>query len=227
MTTAGFERRRDGAAPDTRAWPRRYVALGDSLSAGVDDAVEPWPQRVAAALSAEGADVAFSNLARAGATSAEVADEQLDRAIDFEPDLVSLICGANDVLLSVRPDPDAFASVLDRMLGELRRRLPHARLVTATYPRLATMLPLRERTERRVEAGIEAVNTHVRALAAAHAATCLEWSGHAGVDDPDNFADDGIHPSAAGHARASEAFLAALRHMRPPARPGGTEEARR
>lgn len=227
MTTAGFEQRSDGAAPDTRTWPRRYAALGDSLSAGVDDAVEPWPQRVAAALSAEGADVAFSNLARAGATSAEVADEQLGRAIELEPDLVSLICGANDVLLSVRPDPDTFASVLDRMLAELRRRLPHACVVTATYPRLATMLPLRERTERRVEAGIEALNAHVRALADAHAAVCLEWSGHAGVDDPENFADDGIHPSAAGHARASEAFLAALRHMRPPARPGGTEEARR
>lgn len=226
MRMVCFQQRRDGGVSYDHAWPRRYVALGDSLSAGVDDSVEPWPRRVAAALSAEGADVAFRNLARAGATSAEVAAEQLEAAIGFEPDLVSLICGANDVLLSVRPDPDTFADVLDGMLGELRRRLPHARVVTATYPRLATMLPLRERTERRVEAGIEAVNAHVRALAATHAAICLEWSGHAGVDDPENFADDGIHPSAAGHARASEAFLAALRHMSPPAAADVEEAAR-
>ncbi|MEX1142495.1 MAG: SGNH/GDSL hydrolase family protein [Thermoleophilaceae bacterium] len=193
--------------------------MGDSLSAGIDgDTAEPWPDRVARALAAEDGDLAFRNLARTGATSTDVAIWQLQEAIEHRPDLVSVVCGGNDVLLSVRPDPDMFAAVLDEILATLRRRVPDARVVTATYPRLATMLPLRERTERRVEAGVEAVNAHIRRLAAQHGATCLEWAGHAGVDDPDNFASDGLHPSAAGHARASEAFLAALRDIAGPPR---------
>jgi lysophospholipase L1-like esterase len=80
-----------------------YVALGDSFTAGTGE--EPWPDQVARGL---GPGLSYTNLAVFGATSADVEEGQLERALELGPDLVSLICGANDVLESVRPDPEEF-----------------------------------------------------------------------------------------------------------------------
>jgi phosphatidylinositol alpha 1,6-mannosyltransferase len=188
--------------------PRRFAALGDSLSAGAEgDTAAPWPELAARALSGDGAELAFRNFAVAGATSTDVAIWQLQQAVEFRPDLISLICGANDVLLSVRPDTEVFAAVFDGIVDSLRRRLPRASIVTATYPRIGSLLPVRERTGARIESGIEAINAAIREIATRRGLTCLEWAGHAGVDDPQNFAEDQFHPSAEGHRRAAAAFL--------------------
>lgn len=189
----------------------RFAVLGDSLSAGVDgDTAEPWPAHAARALAGPGRRLSLRNYAVAGATSADVAIWQLQQAIDFRPDLVAVICGANDVLLSVRPDADAFAAVFDGIADSLRQRLPGAQIVTATYPRLATLLPVRERTGARIAGGIEAVNHAIREIAARRRLICLEWADHPGVDDRANFAADRFHPSAGGHRRAAAAFVEGL-----------------
>jgi phosphatidylinositol alpha 1,6-mannosyltransferase len=189
---------------------RRFAVLGDSLSGGVEgDTVTPWPALAARELTG-GDGRTFRNYAVAGATSTDVAIWQLQQAIDFRPDLVSVICGANDVLLSVRPDPDSFAAIFDGLVDSLRQRLPRAQIVTATYPRIASQLPVRERTGARIAEGIEAVNDAIRTVAARRRAICLEWADHAGVDDPGNFAMDQFHPSAEGHRRAAAAFVDGL-----------------
>lgn len=215
-----------GAGAQPHPWPGedglRFVAIGDSLSAGFEgDTAEPWPDRVARALRRSGPVAAFANLAVAGATSTDVAAAQLDAAIELRPDLVSAICGANDVLLSVRPDPEGFEQVFDGMLATLACRVPGARVVTATYPPLATLFELRQRTLERVEAGMKAVNAAIRDCAARHGAIVLEWSIHPGIDDRENFASDGLHPSPIGHRRAAAAFLEGLRAELGPAFPSG------
>ena len=48
--------------------------------------------------------LAFRNLAVEGATSEQVL-EQLPEAIELEPDLVTVVCGANDVLRTPGPTP--------------------------------------------------------------------------------------------------------------------------
>jgi lysophospholipase L1-like esterase len=190
---------------------RRFAALGDSLSAGAEgDSATPWPELAGQALAGGDDGLAFRNFAAAGATSTDVAIWQLQQAVEFRPDLISLICGANDVLLSVRPDPEVFTAVFDGIVDSLRRRLPHALIVTATYPRIASMLPLRERTGARIERGIEGVNDAIREIARRRDLICLEWAGHPGVDDPQNFAQDRFHPSVEGHRRAAAAFAEGL-----------------
>ena len=189
---------------------RRFAALGDSLSAGAEgDAAVPWPEHAARALAGDG-ELAFRNFAAAGATSTDVAIWQLQQAVEFRPDLISVICGANDVLLSVRPDPEVFTAVFDGIVDSLRRRLPDALIVTATYPRIASLLPLRERTGARIERGIEAINVAIREIARRRGLVCLEWAGHPGVEDAENFARDRFHPSAEGHLRAAAAFTEGL-----------------
>lgn len=182
---------------------RCFVALGDSFSAGTEEGVEPFPNRVASLLPGS----RFLNLARDGALSTDVVADQLEPALAAGPDLVSVICGANDVVATTRPVIDEFTASFERILVALGDR----RVVTATYPAVAELLPLRPRTRERMTAGLEAVNAEILRLSERHGAVCLELAGDSGSADPENFADDGFHPSAAGHRRAAVAFCAVLR----------------
>ena len=69
-----------------------YVALGDSFTSGLVDGESRWPDQVARAL---GPEVRYVNLAWVGATSEDVERVQLARALELDPDLITLICGAN------------------------------------------------------------------------------------------------------------------------------------
>ncbi|MGI8945861.1 MAG: SGNH/GDSL hydrolase family protein [Thermoleophilaceae bacterium] len=189
---------------------KRYVALGDSFSAGLDDGSTPWPELTVSGLRQRGERVELFNFARVNATTDEVAELQLEPALELGPALVSLVCGANDVLLSVRPDLAAFEATFDTILGRLRSELPETTLVTATYPDPGRFADLRPRTRRRVVEGIERANEVIRASARSYGALCLELSEHPGVADRANVGSDGFHPSAVGHRRAAAEVLEAL-----------------
>ena len=192
----------------------RYVALGDSFSAGTSGDHLPWPELTARGLAARGDPVELHNFAVVGATCAEVVADQLEPALELRPDLVSLVCGANDVLLSVRPDTDGFERCFDSLLGRLHDELPDAMLITATYPDPGKFADLRPRTRKRVVEGMAGVNVAIRAAAARYGAVCLELSEHPGVADPTNVGKDGFHPSKVGHDRAAEEVLDAIAHHR-------------
>jgi lysophospholipase L1-like esterase len=190
----------------SRSEYRRYVAIGDSFTAGAPGAVGRWPDELAAALQ----PAEYHNLGVAGATTAEVADGQLDRCIELQPDLVTVVCGVNDVLLSVRPDIDAHREALERIFGTLRARVPFAVIVTVTMPPIAEHIGLRPRSRRRVEQGVEQLNQITRALAHRYGALCLEWGDHPLARRRENFAADGFHPSLTGIRRAARACAQAL-----------------
>ena len=184
-----------------------YVALGDSFTSGLEeDRAFRWPDAVARGLRVR----RYENLASVGATSGDVEEQQLERALELEPDLVSLVCGANDVLYSVRPDARAYAERLSRMFGRLRAAAPRAALVTATYPDLSRFLELRERTASRVRRGMRQFNDACRGVARRHGVVCIEWADHPQTDEPGYRHDDGFHPSEKGHRRAALEVLQAL-----------------
>src|SRR5271165_6268642 len=85
-----------------RAWSR-YVALGDSLTAGRGDFAADgrpvgWAKRLGGTLSARtGVICSVTNLAADGATVANVVDRQLPLVEDLRPDLVSATVGMNDI----------------------------------------------------------------------------------------------------------------------------------
>jgi phosphatidylinositol alpha 1,6-mannosyltransferase len=185
-----------------------YVALGDSFTAGLVAGEPRWADEVARAL---GPGTHYENLAWVGATSSDVEREQLERALSLEPDIVTLVCGANDVLESVRPDESAYAARLGRMFARLRSEAPRAAVVTATYPDISRFLNLRPRTRARVEMGMRRFNAACRRVADANGVALLEGFDHPAATDRDTYADDGFHPSPEGHRRAAAAFLRALR----------------
>lgn len=188
-----------------------YVALGDSFTAGTGCATgQAWPERLAAGLRARHPGLELRNLALHGATSTEVL-EQLSAAVELEPDLVTVVCGANDVLRSTRPEPERYAANLTAILERLRRAAPGVRIATATSPERWDFLRLGPRTRERVERGIAAFNVATRRVAAAFDVPCLEVSGHRGLSEPENFGADGLHPSSLGHEHAARGFALLLR----------------
>ena len=189
-----------------------YVAIGDSFTAGAG--IEPgtaWVDRVASRLRQANSDLTFRNLAVNGATSADVA-RQAEVALGLEPDLVTVICGMNDVLKSVRLDPEGFAGRLAAVFDRLQSELPKAAILTATAPQNVTFpRPMRPRTKAHVVKGLQTLNRTILMLAGERGIPSLRWSEHPGLRDPANFAADGLHPSERGHALMAEEVVDALR----------------
>src|SRR3954453_8611011 len=81
----------------------RFAALGDSVTHGTGDPLSDgcrgWAQILAGAM-LEAHDVSLCNLARPGATAADVRREQLADALDHRPHMASLIVGLNDTMRS-------------------------------------------------------------------------------------------------------------------------------
>jgi lysophospholipase L1-like esterase len=188
-----------------------YVAMGDSFTAGLEPGQTRWADELARELGAR-----YVNLASVGATSELVELEQLERALELEPDVVTLVCGANDVLFDTRPDPEAYAARLSRMFTRLRRELPKAQIVTATYPDISRFLKLRPRTRARVVEGMERFNSAIRSVARRHDIVLMESFDHPAATARETYAADGFHPSPEGHRAAAREFLRAVRkRLRP------------
>jgi lysophospholipase L1-like esterase len=182
--------------------PARYVALGDSFSARPTG----FADRLAELLRPRD----YRNLALRGARTRDVVGGQLRIALRLRPDVVTIVCGGNDALLSVRPDTAAQAVAFERALATLRVGLPEATIATATIPDPSRFLPLRTRSAQRVRAAIDAINESTRARAQLHGVLLLDIAAHPETAARANYADDGYHPSPAAAARTAAAFAQLL-----------------
>jgi lysophospholipase L1-like esterase len=80
-----------------------FVAIGDSFTEGLNDPApgggfRGWADLVAGALAARQPEFRYANLAIRGKLVTQVVTEQLPRALELAPDLVSLAAGGNDIL---------------------------------------------------------------------------------------------------------------------------------
>lgn len=188
-----------------------YVALGDSFTAGRESIeAERWADRLANSLRTVNPELVYSNLAVDGATSADVL-AQLPAALELRPDLVTVICGANDVLLTSRPDVEGYERRFAEILSRLRDADPETAILTATAPESWHFMELRPRTKARLVKALTDLNEITRRVAAAHGVPCLAVAGHPGLTDRANFSADGLHPSTLGHERAAQEIALSLR----------------
>lgn len=191
--------------------PRRYVALGDSFTAGAAGTNAPsFADRLADLLREANPALQYTNLAVAGARTLEVADEQLPACLELEPDVVTLVCGGNDALLAVRPDVHAHMTGFDTTLETLTKRLPGVVLATATTPDPGRFLRLRPKSAGRITSAIERINDATRAAAARHGVPCLDIAAHPEALARGNYARDGYHPAPEACRRAAVAFGALI-----------------
>jgi lysophospholipase L1-like esterase len=192
-----------------------YAALGDSFTAGRDSIdAERWADLLAAGMRRVNPALRYENLAVDGATSGEVLNLQVEPGLALEPDFITVICGANDVLLATRPDVAGYAERIDAIFRRLREGAPGAAMVTATAPESWLFMELRPRTEARLVAATTELNEVTRAAAARYDVFCLPVAGHPLLREPATFSADGLHPSSAGHQTvARQAAIVLYEHF--------------
>jgi len=197
------------SSPRSRA-VSSYVALGDSFTAGRESIeAHRWADRLADSLRTVNPNLAYANLAVDGATSAEVLG-QVPAALELAPDLITVICGANDILLTSRPDVAGYEERFSEILDRLREGAPGAAILTTTAPETWHFMELRPRTKARLVKALSDLNGVTRTVAARHGVPCLNVAGHPGLTDRANFSADGLHPSTQGHERAAQEIALSL-----------------
>jgi lysophospholipase L1-like esterase len=190
---------------------RRYVALGDSFTEGLNDPdparpgeYRGWADRLAEHLAAAAGDddVEYANLAIRGRLLAQVVEEQVPVALEAAPDLVSLVAGGNDLM---RPgaDPDELAATLESAVVRLRAAGADVLLATGVDTRLTPIL-------RRVRGKVAIYNAHIWSIAARSGAAVLDQWGSPWLLDWRMWDSDRIHLTDEGHRRIALAAAATL-----------------
>ncbi len=192
---------------------RSFVALGDSVTEGVGDplprgGLRGWATRLAEALTALDEDFSFAKLAHRGLTTAEIRDQQLERALELRPDLSSAIAGMND---AIKPwfREEQIAEPLEEIVAGLEEA--GATVLMATLPDVTRTLPLTPGRKPPLRGRLEAANEVIRDVAARHPSTVLiDARGFAEEIRGGNFSIDRMHPNSRGHLLIARAFAERL-----------------
>jgi lysophospholipase L1-like esterase len=202
--------------------PSVYVAVGASETVGVgatDPAGEAWPTLLHAS---QLPDARYVNVGVSGATVRDALEVQLPEALAAQPDVVTVWLVVNDILALV-PVSD-YERQLSRLVRALRRG-GRAEVLVGNAPDLWELpayracLPGREASgdpcrlpfvpsEAQVRGRVADFNAAVRRVVAEQGARLVDLSDEQVARRLT--AEDGFHPSTAGHRRLSAAFSAAL-----------------
>jgi lysophospholipase L1-like esterase len=178
----------------------RFVALGDSITAGLGDPMPSGAWRGWAALLADGlgppGTVTFHNLAELGAQSHTLAQRQLPEALRLRPTVASVIVGVNDTLRG--------SFQIGRMGAALSRTVRDlsaggAIVLTCALPDPGRMLRLPRALARHLGRRIRAVNAVTDEVAALYGTVHFDSRVCDGLYEHHMWSVDRLHPSEAGH----------------------------
>lgn len=104
-----------------------YVALGDSLTsgAGTTKQIESFPYHIAEQLAVKEQGVTLKNLSYPGATTQNLINDLLDKAIVAQPDMITLLIGVNDMHnhLSLEQFRVNYKYILERLSQETEAKI--------------------------------------------------------------------------------------------------------
>ncbi|SEB90472.1 Lysophospholipase L1 [Streptomyces sp. 2131.1] len=194
-----------------------YAAIGDSFTEGVGDpgpdgTFVGWADRLAVLLadrlpepgipadaevpsvSAHG-NFRYANLAVRGRLLDQIVEEQVPRARELAPDLVSFCAGGNDI---IRPgtDPDDVAERFERAVADLTRSVGTVMVTTGFDTRGVPVL-------RHLRGKIATYTAHVRAIADRYDCPVLDLWSLRSVQDRRAWDGDRLHLSPEGHTRVA------------------------
>ena len=191
-----------------------YVALGDSTGVGVGArSGGGYPDRLLRRLSARHPGLRLPNLCESGATSSHLLRDQLPRALQTRPRLITIGIGINDVGMQ-QPD-EAFAINLEEIVNPLRKL--GAPIVIANLPDLS-LSPAAARLvpQALYERRLQVFNEHIESTVARHHLALVDlwkFSRHALAERPELFSADGFHPSAEGYEAWAELMWPTLENV--------------
>ena len=184
---------------------RRYVAIGDSSTEGLEDpdgsgGYIGWADRLAQHI-ADGQyePLEYANLAIRGLRMHEIRTTQLADALALQPDLLTVFGGVNDVI-AARCDFDAIRADYVIVFGEARRE--GATVLTFTMPDPASINPLGARLRERVDR----LNAIIRSEAARRDVLVMDFDAYRVAQDPRLWYEDRLHGNTLGHIKVAEAL---------------------
>ncbi|MFD5118584.1 SGNH/GDSL hydrolase family protein [Streptomyces sp. NPDC058385] len=181
---------------------RSYAAVGDSFTEGVGDpgpdgAFVGWADRLAVLLDDRTPEHSFryANLAVRGKLLDQIVEDQLPRAVELAPDLVTFAAGGNDI---IRPgtDPDDVAERFEKAVARLTSAVGTVMVTTGFDTRDVPVL-------KHLRGKIATYNGHVRAVADRHGCPVLDLWSLKTVQDRRAWDDDRLHLSPEGHTRVA------------------------
>jgi acyl-CoA thioesterase I len=209
----GFPRSAPTAAGEDAAPPRgleeiRYLALGDSFTAGTGNPpADAFPSRLASRWRAQGRLVTLRNVAVNGYTTEDVQARELPEVAPFHPTLVTLAVGANDYVRGWGADVyRSHVRVLFRAI--IDAGVAPNRIVALPQPEWSLSPAAASLGDSaRIDAAIVAFNTILRDEARAAGARYVDVYPlmHAQAEAK-MLAGDGLHPSARAHAEWAAAL---------------------
>jgi lysophospholipase L1-like esterase len=179
-----------------------FVAIGDSFTEGLNDPApgggfRGWADLVAGALSARRPGTPafrYANLAVRGRLLGQVVAEQVPRAVELAPDLVSLAAGGNDILCGT--DVDELAATFEPAVAKLQAAGCRVLIFTGFDPRMFPVIRL-------LRGRIAAYNMHLRGIADEHGCDLVDlWSMRA-LKDTRAWSPDRLHLTTEGHRQAA------------------------
>jgi len=186
----------------------RYVAIGDSSTAGLDDRdrnghYRGWSRRLAERLAGVQGELLYANFGVPGWSTRQILKRQVEPAAQLRPDLVTVFSGTNDVL-ERRFDADRVRQDAEH----IQRRFIDggATVLTFTLPDIRDVMPM----ARGLSPRIRALNEALRAAAERTGATLVDFAQYPVGSDPRLWSKDRLHANSHGHARIADALSHAL-----------------
>ena len=138
-----------------------FVAIGDSFTEGLNDpdpggGFRGWADLVAGACPRGGPIFGTPTWPSAGKLLGQVVTEQVPRAVELAPDLVSLAAGGNDILCGT--DVDELAARFEPAVAKLQAAGCRVLIFTGFDPRMFPVIRL-------LRGRIAAYNMHLRGIA--------------------------------------------------------------
>lgn len=187
---------------------KRYIAVGDSFTEGLDDLqsnglFRGWADRVAETLATHDPDFTYANLAIRGKKFQSIVDEQLERALAEKPDLVSINGGGNDLL---RPKWDSAKSTRELEAAVATVRQTGADVLLISFCAMGG----HSRSIGLIDQRTAIMRENLLRIAEKYDCYVADLWGAEIFDDKRAWSPDRLHMNATGHQRVAEAVLQAL-----------------
>jgi len=195
-----------------------FIALGDSIVEGVGDIYpgyenKGWVDLVAKELIKLSPDMKYYNFGVGGSTIEEVINTQVKKALNKNPDLITLTIGGNDAR-NPRWTPSIFSQRYSDLINSLI--LPDLTLVTMTYPNTniskENLIEKYDDTPRTKGwllyfRRMKKINQIIRRISIDNDIFCMEFEDFEPARDPQNLSQDMVHPNSRGYWYAANYII--------------------
>ncbi|MGN4443724.1 SGNH/GDSL hydrolase family protein [Bacillus cereus group sp. MYBK79-1] len=188
---------------------KRFVAIGDSFTEGIGDEVEgialkSWVDHFVQLCAL---DIEYANFAKRGLVTKEIRSQQLEKALTFNPDLVSLIAGANDVLKG-HWNYQEYKNDMEFMIDTLSKT--DADIIIASLPDFTVRLPFSSEKKQMLKKQLLEANEVILSLSREYKLHYVDFWNHPLVNDNSLWSTDLIHPNSKGYVKVAELIHSSL-----------------